>query len=145
MGDPASRWQHPRGSQDSRIQLILGHGLQQLGRIELRAHQLRDGDTLARIGGDEFIILLPDVDTEENVMKVAEKIRAALILPIDIEGFSLITSASIGVAIFPYHGLNASDLMNNADVAMYSAKSKGRNTIVMYGDHIAKTTIKDLL
>ena len=106
---------------------------------------LRESDTIARIGGDEFIILLPEVDTEVNVMKVAEKVRAAFLDPVDVDGFSLKTSASIGVAVFPDHGQNASDLMNNADVAMYSAKSKGRNTIVMYGDHIAKTTIKDLL
>jgi diguanylate cyclase (GGDEF)-like protein len=106
---------------------------------------LRESDTIARIGGDEFIILLPEVDAEVNVMNVAEKVRAAFLDPVDVDGFSLKTSASIGVAVFPDHGQNASDLMNNADVAMYSAKSKGRNTIVMYGDHIAKTNIKDLL
>jgi diguanylate cyclase (GGDEF)-like protein len=78
-------------------------------------------------------------------MKVAEKVRSAFRAPIDVDGFSLATSASIGVAVFPDNGQNASDLMNNADVAMYAAKSNGRNTIVMYGDQIAKSTLKDLL
>ena len=106
---------------------------------------LRESDTVARIGGDEFIVLLPDVRTEEAAMIVAEKIRSALIDPIDADGYSLTTSASIGVAIFPFHGLNATDLMNNADTAMYAAKSKGRNAIVMYGDHTVKITLKDLI
>ena len=106
---------------------------------------MRESDTVARIGGDEFIVLLPDVGTEEAAMIVAEKIRSALIDPIDADGYSLTTSASIGVAIFPFHGLNATDLMNNADTAMYAAKSKGRNAIVMYGDHMVKITLKDLI
>jgi diguanylate cyclase (GGDEF)-like protein len=106
---------------------------------------LRESDTVARIGGDEFTVLLPDVGREEDAMSVAEKIRAAMIAPIDVEGYNLTTSVSIGVAIFPYHGLNATDLMNNADIAMYAAKSKGRNTIVMYGDHTVKVALKDLI
>ena len=76
---------------------------------------------------------------------MAEKIRSTLIAPIEADGYTLVTSASIGVAIFPYHGLNATDLMNNADIAMYAAKSKGRNTIVVYGEHTIEVTIKDLV
>lgn len=106
---------------------------------------LRESDTVARIGGDEFTVLLTDVGTEEAAMNVAEKIRIALMDPIDVDGYSLTTSASIGVAIFPFHGLNATDLMNNADTAMYAAKSKGRNTIVMYGEPTVKITLKDLI
>jgi len=106
---------------------------------------LRDSDTVARLGGDEFIVLLPGIETEEDVMGVAEKIRNSLSGPINADGEVLTTSASIGVAIFPYHGLNPTDLMNNADIAMYAAKSKGRNTIVMYGDHTVKVTLNDLI
>jgi diguanylate cyclase (GGDEF)-like protein len=94
---------------------------------------LRESDTIARIGGDEFVVLLPDIDSAALVIKVAEKIRTALMAPINADGFILKTSASIGIAIYPNHGLNASDLMANADAAMYAAKSKGKNTIVMYG------------
>ena len=106
---------------------------------------LRESDTIARIGGDEFTVLLPDVDTEENVLKVAEKIRTALIAPVAVDGSSLNTSASIGVAIYPSHGQNASDLMNNADAAMYAAKTKGRNAIAMSGEHATGIALKDLL
>jgi diguanylate cyclase (GGDEF)-like protein len=106
---------------------------------------LRDSDTVARIGGDEFTVLLPDVGTEAAALIVAEKIRSTLIEPFDADGYTLTTSASIGVAIFPFHGLNATDLMNNADTAMYAAKSKGRNVIVMYGEHIVKVVPKDLI
>jgi diguanylate cyclase (GGDEF)-like protein len=106
---------------------------------------LRDSDTVARIGGDEFTVLLPDVGTEAAALIVAEKIRSTLIEPFDADGYTLTTSAIIGVAIFPFHGLNATDLMNNADTAMYAAKSKGRNVIVMYGEHIVKVVPKDLI
>ena len=106
---------------------------------------IRESDTVARLGGDEFTVLLPNVGSEENAMNVAEKIRAALIPPIYADGYSLMTSASIGVAVFPFHGFNATDLMNSADVAMYAAKSRGRNTIVMFGDHTVKVVIKDLV
>ena len=106
---------------------------------------LRESDTVARLGGDEFTVLLPDVGSEENALNVAEKIRAALMAPIVVDDEILKTSASIGVAVFPLHGLNATDLMNNADIAMYAAKSKGRNTIVLFGDHTVKVVIKDLV
>lgn len=94
---------------------------------------LRESDTIARIGGDEFIVLLPDIDSAELVIKVAEKIRTALMTPMNADGFILKTSASIGIAIYPDHGLNASDLMTNADTAMYEAKSRGKNMVVMFG------------
>lgn len=106
---------------------------------------LRESDTIARIGGDEFTVLLPDIADESSVLSVAEKIRAAIMKPIDADGYSLTTSASIGIAIFPLHGLNASDLMNNADAAMYTAKSNGRNAIVIYGENAVKTILKDLV
>ena len=106
---------------------------------------LRESDTVARIGGDEFTVLLPDISGEDAALSVAEKIRSAMIGPIVADGYTLTTSASIGVAIFPFHGLNATDLMNNADAAMYAAKSKGRNAIVMYGEHTVKVILKDLI
>jgi diguanylate cyclase (GGDEF)-like protein len=102
---------------------------------------LRSSDTVARIGGDEFLILLPEVDTEESAVLVAEKVRSVLMAPIDVEGYILNTSASIGVAIFPFHGLNATDLMNNADMAMYAAKAQGKNAIVKYGEQAVKISL----
>jgi diguanylate cyclase (GGDEF)-like protein len=127
---------------------IYGHTLGDAVLIEVSKRMqdcLRESDTVARLGGDEFIVLLPNIGNEQNAMNVAEKIRTALLAPIDTEGYSLTTSASIGVAVFPFQGLNASDLMNNADIAMYAAKSKGRNTIVMYGDHTLKVAVNETL
>lgn len=105
---------------------------------------LRDTDTVARLGGDEFIVLLPGVGEEKTAMMIAEKIRRALAAPIMADGSLASTSASIGVAIYPDHGLNESDLMNNADVAMYEAKSNGRNTIQIFGEGVVKSIFKDI-
>jgi diguanylate cyclase (GGDEF)-like protein len=98
---------------------------------------IRESDTLARLGGDEFVILLSEFSSISEIIQVAEKIRNLLLEPLDITDQSIYTSASIGVAIYPDHGDNEVDLMNNADIAMYAAKSKGRNTIVVYGDDAA--------
>ena len=106
---------------------------------------LRESDTVARIGGDEFTVLLPDITDEDAVLIVAEKIRATLMDPVDADGHQVSTSASIGVAIFPLHGQNSTDLTNNADAAMYAAKSKGRNAIVIYAENMVNDIPKDLI
>ena len=105
---------------------------------------VRESDTVGRLGGDEFVLLLPGVDSEEQAVQIAEKIRLALTLPIDAEGVSLGTSASIGIALYPDHGLNETDLINNADIAMYEAKSSGRNQIKVFGNDVLKSTLVDL-
>ena len=105
---------------------------------------LRDSDTVARLGGDEFIVLLPAVGDEKNALMVAEKIRSSLIMPMTAHGIPVSTSASIGVALYPDHGSNESDLMNNADMAMYEAKSSGRNTIQVFSDKVLKSVFKDI-
>lgn len=93
---------------------------------------VRESDTVARLGGDEFIILLPEIDSENQAIQVAEKIRHAISMPIEFDGIQLQTSVSIGIALYPAHGLNEFDLMNNADIAMYQAKAGGRNTIRVF-------------
>ena len=116
-----------------------------LTEVSARMRQcLRDSDTVARIGGDEFVVLLPGVGTEETAVMLAEKIRTALILPIDLGGSTITTSASIGVALYPAHGLNDADLMNSADVAMYEAKSSGRNAIKVYGKDLVANIFRDI-
>ena len=75
---------------------------------------------------------------------MAEKIRLALLLPIEADGEILATSASIGIALYPEHGLNETDLINNADVAMYEAKSSGRNQIKVFGDDVLQSAVVDL-
>jgi diguanylate cyclase (GGDEF)-like protein len=105
---------------------------------------LRDTDTVARLGGDEFIVLLPGVGDEKNALMVAEKIRSSLMMPMTVDGTAVNTSASIGVALYPDHGSNESDLMNNADMAMYEAKSSGRNTIQVFSEKVLKSVFKDI-
>ncbi len=93
---------------------------------------LRESDTAARIGGDEFVILLPDVKTQENALMVAENIRHALSEPFEIEGLTLNISSSIGIALYPNHASSEYQLTEAADIAMYYAKSKGRNRVLVY-------------
>lgn len=106
---------------------------------------LRESDTIARLGGDEFVVILPGLGDESDALRVAEKIRQALLQPIEFEGHSLNTSASIGVAIYPIHGENESDLMNAADVAMYEAKAAGRNALKVYGASTMNSVVGTLL
>lgn len=82
---------------------------------------LRESDTIARLGGDEFAILLPDTE-ERGAMQVAEKILRALDQPFSVEGHSLDVGASIGITLYPEHGVDANLLLQRADVAMYHAK-----------------------
>jgi diguanylate cyclase (GGDEF)-like protein len=83
---------------------------------------LRDEDLLARLGGDEFGVLLDGADVSAAIA-VASRIRIALERPVDVEGLALMVDASIGVATYPDHGLDADALMQHADVAMYHAKA----------------------
>lgn len=93
---------------------------------------LRESDTVARIGGDEFVVLLPAVQTEQDVLEVAEKIRCSLNQPFELAGNSLRISSSTGVAIYPEHGDEEKQLLKNADDALYYAKSRGRDNVQIY-------------
>ena len=95
---------------------------------------VRASDTVGRLGGDEFTILLDGIVGTEDAMRVAEKIRASLEVPYDLGAApSFSSSASIGVAIFPDHGRDETVLSKRADAAMYRSKRKGRNAVTMYG------------
>jgi diguanylate cyclase (GGDEF)-like protein len=93
---------------------------------------VRASDTVARMGGDEFVVLLPNIDHANDVLLVAEKIRTALNLPLRLEGHPVHISASIGITLYPAHGLHAMQLMQQADIAMYYAKKAGRNRAVLF-------------
>lgn len=93
---------------------------------------LRSDDTVARIGGDEFIVLLPTLDDEQQVITTAEKIVNALALPFDLAKQTLQLSVSVGIALYPQHADEPSDLIDHADIAMYAAKRKGKNCFVIY-------------
>jgi diguanylate cyclase (GGDEF)-like protein/PAS domain S-box-containing protein len=93
---------------------------------------LRKGDTVARIGGDEFILLLPSLSKGNDASRVAEKILSAFSEPFFLENHEIRITPSIGIAIYPDHGDNMDLLLRNSDIAMYSAKEDGRNTFEYY-------------
>ena len=112
-----------------------GHGVGDLllKDVALRIQDcLRESDTAARIGGDEFVILLPAIETQQDAGKVGEKILHALNQPFALAGHTLQISASIGVAVYPEHGKDEKLLVKSADIAMYHAKKNGRNNVKMY-------------
>jgi diguanylate cyclase (GGDEF)-like protein len=93
---------------------------------------LRQSDTVARFGGDEFIVLLPTAKTEQDASEVAEKIHHVFSMPFELAKQSLSISLSIGVAIYPDHGSDETILIKNADAAMYCAKTDGRDKVRIY-------------
>jgi diguanylate cyclase (GGDEF)-like protein/PAS domain S-box-containing protein len=93
---------------------------------------LRASDTVVRIGGDEFVILLPDQRQPSDAAGVLEKVRAAIALPIAIEGQLFRVTSSIGLATYPADGGDGEMLLMNADTAMYQAKEKGRDNFQHY-------------
>ncbi len=92
---------------------------------------VRDSDVVARLGGDEFVVVLTDIDAV-GADSVAEKILKSLGAPYRIDGHELHTTPSIGIAVFPDDGHNAETLTQNADAAMYHAKSAGRNNVQFF-------------
>lgn len=105
---------------------MVGDGLLQAVAQRLRT-PLREGDTLSRIGGDEFMLSLPHIHTRDSVAFIARKILAALKEPFVIEGHELFVGMSIGIALYPDDGDTIETLIKHADIAMYSAKENGRN------------------
>ena len=89
---------------------------------------LRKSDTIARQGGDEFVVLLSDFEAIGEVAEVAEKIIAVLVAPVMVKEQEIHIGASIGIALFPQDGDDVTSLMRDADTAMYRAKNAGRNT-----------------
>lgn len=93
---------------------------------------IRASDTVARIGGDEFVVLLPTIESDRDATVVADKIRQSICLPFDIAGHNIRISSSIGIAIYPDDGGDEKTLLNNADAAMYYAKACGCNTVKLF-------------
>jgi diguanylate cyclase (GGDEF)-like protein/PAS domain S-box-containing protein len=88
--------------------------------------QLRVGDTICRIGGDEFVVVLPEIKRSADAVNVAQKVIEQLSLPVTVEERDLIVTPSIGIAVFPDDGRDAETLIRNSDAAMYHAKEMGR-------------------
>ncbi|MEN8303929.1 MAG: GGDEF domain-containing protein, partial [Campylobacterota bacterium] len=91
------------------------------------SHALRENDMLSRIGGDEFNILIEDLSSVHNLIRIAEKLMRQMQIPINIENNQIIVTGSLGISIYPDDAQNSTALLKNADLAMYSAKDNGRN------------------
>jgi diguanylate cyclase (GGDEF)-like protein len=108
----------------------LGHDVGDLllkAAAERLSAALRKGDTVARFGGDEFVLILPDLKGIEDVIQVAHKVLDSFRKPFLIDTHQLIVTASIGIAVYPNDGIDESVLLKNADIAMYQAKQAGRD------------------
>ncbi len=97
---------------------------------------VREDDTIARLSGDEFIIILEEVERPEGPGHVAEKLLEALKRPVELEGTEIYISASIGISLYPNDGDDVTSLVRNADVAMYKAKEQGRHTYRFYKEEM---------
>ena len=123
--------------QFKRINDSLGHeaGDQLLVEIARRLEtSVRESDTVSRIGGDEFTVLLSDIDSSNGVRHICEKILTRLGKPIAINNQEVITTVSIGITLGPSDGDTGSTLMRNADMAMYQAKAMGRNNYQFFSE-----------
>lgn len=106
---------------------------------------IRKNDTISRIGGDEFIIVIEDVLEQKNIEKIANKIISDFIDPIKLQEYLFDTSISMGISVFPKHGLNAEDLIKHADTAMYSAKNSGKNQFQFYKKEMTSEIFEKLI
>jgi diguanylate cyclase (GGDEF)-like protein len=97
---------------------------------------LRETDTVARIGGDEFITLLSNVKDCSDVSALAGKILKSLIVPFTLREHELFITTSMGICIYPDNSLDTEDIVKKADIAMYHAKSMGRNNLQFYNDNM---------
>lgn len=104
---------------------------------------IREEDTLSRLGGDEFIFLLPDTDGI-GAVQVAQKLLETVTLPISINKHELTVTSSIGIALYPADGLDIERLLKNADTAMYRAKQEGRNNYCFFTDEMQKQSTRNL-
>jgi diguanylate cyclase (GGDEF)-like protein/PAS domain S-box-containing protein len=93
---------------------------------------LREADTVSRVGGDEFVVVLPDVDSPAAVAETAQRVLEALGRPYTIEGREFITTPSIGISLYPRQGDDVETLISRADAAMYHAKQMGRGIYKMF-------------
>jgi len=104
----------------------------------------RDQDTVARLGGDEFLIVLSDVKDIPDAAVAAERLMDAMTGGFVVQGHPLSVSCSLGISIFPEHGVDGETLIKHADAAMYSAKDNGRNNIQLFTDQMNAQAVERL-
>lgn len=105
---------------------------------------LRESDIVARMGGDEFVAILPEMEDDSYSTVVAKKILAAVAQPFTLVGQEFRITVSIGISIYPHDGLDEQTLTKNADVAMYQAKQEGKNNYQFYSDKMNANSLERL-
>ncbi len=113
----------------------LGHDVGDLLLIEVSKifkQSVRDNDTVARLGGDEFVILIENIHSADAIRRIAQKIIDSMSIPLHIGEHEILASPSIGIANYPTDGCKPDELLKHADMAMYHAKSQGRNNFQFF-------------
>ena len=105
---------------------------------------VRDSDTISRQGGDEFLVILSQISSEEAASAAAAKLLTQINQPIQVTGHDFSTSGSIGIAMFPKDGEDVDTLLKNADLAMYRAKESGRNTFQFFNADMNSSVLEHL-
>jgi diguanylate cyclase (GGDEF)-like protein len=103
---------------------------------------VRDSDTVARVGGDEFVLVIEDADGANEFSSLMTRLLPAVAAPIQSDGVAVSVTCSVGISRFPHDGRRADELIKHADIAMYRAKQSGRNTVEFYNEglHTARTS-----
>lgn len=101
-------------------------------------------DTVARMGGDEFVVLLPGLESTGDLATVAQKLLACFLVPVNVKGHQLTVTASIGISVYPDDGRGVQELIRSADAAMYQAKSAGRNSFKFYTSDLQRRAMEML-
>ena len=130
-----------------KINDTLGHHIGDSVLIEVARRlrsEMRTSDIVARLGGDEFVVMLPRIALPEDGNVVAQKLLDIFAEPLRVGPHELRVTPSIGLVIYPAHGNDAITLMRHADLAMYQAKSHGRNRVQMYTEHMESPTLDTL-
>ena len=125
----------------------LGHGVGDellRGMSERLRAVVRDRDMLSRFGGDEFIVMLCDIGATVSPVEIAERLRAEIALPLVVDGAELFVTASIGIAVADRAGVSTTELLRDADAAMYRAKARGRDCVEVFSPGTHDATVLTL-
>lgn len=132
------------GDEFKEINDDLGHGIgdEYLYFVGKRIKKwMREEDTVARIGGDEFAVILTNIETREEAERVAKRLQQSLSQPYNIKGVTIQSSFSIGISLFPEDGQTKEQVIQHADKALYYSKEKGKNEISTYQDILSHIQI----